>query len=350
MALFNTSAGTVLKAGVSSPYHPATQAALTWLINNGQTLTQPEIDALDRLVRDLHGEANPNYPTSDIWNKFLALYPVIGSTAISHSLNLVNPGAFHLTYDAGITHSATGIATSATARVHMGFISATHLQRINKHIGYRNIAFVGIEPVASTYFRNATLDGVSVDILKVDAAGDVYPSLSEPGTFHIGFPFNTRSLTTVYRGADVRSELMNGSTGGGGNNAAAATQNTSEILFWGATDAGAPYTMCWGSVGFDFGSGPEEEEAYTLNLAQEAYQTALGRVVTFNAAALSVLALLLSLGIFLTYAQQKDLNALLEAMPAPPAAAMAKKAKKKPSVKDIPPAVLDYLKSLGHKI
>lgn len=55
-----------------------------------QYFTMDDALALDRLVRDLHGESNPDYTTVDIWGILKAVYPVMGSDQLVHEINLVN--------------------------------------------------------------------------------------------------------------------------------------------------------------------------------------------------------------------------------------------------------------------
>lgn len=70
--------------------------------------TENEV-ALDRFVRDLHGEANGSYSTLNVFGNFAALYPIIGGTAAAHALNLASTGAYGMTFLASPTHSANGI-------------------------------------------------------------------------------------------------------------------------------------------------------------------------------------------------------------------------------------------------
>lgn len=73
-------------------YHPMTIAFLNTLAfdENIELSLESEL-ILDRLVRDIHGEANLNYDTYDVSGKGIAVYPVIGGSADTHKYNLLNP-------------------------------------------------------------------------------------------------------------------------------------------------------------------------------------------------------------------------------------------------------------------
>ena len=55
---------------------------------------------------------------SSIWDRFWAIYPVVGGTATTHKWNLINPtnsnAAYRLTFSGGWTHSSTGILPNGT--------------------------------------------------------------------------------------------------------------------------------------------------------------------------------------------------------------------------------------------
>jgi hypothetical protein len=53
-----------------------------------------------------------------IWNKMIAIYPMVGGTFTTHKYNLIDPrdddGAFRLTYGSSVTHSLAGFTPSGT--------------------------------------------------------------------------------------------------------------------------------------------------------------------------------------------------------------------------------------------
>lgn len=74
-------------------------------------ITMDDAIALDRLVRDLHGEANANYATEDIWTKLKGVYPVMGSDQGIHEINLVDNvvGAERLSWNGATVHTLDAI-------------------------------------------------------------------------------------------------------------------------------------------------------------------------------------------------------------------------------------------------
>jgi hypothetical protein len=68
---------------------------------------------LDRFVRDLHGESNTDYSTEDIWNKLIAVYPVMGNIANTQNINLVD--VLRLSWNGSVAHIANAFSTDATS-------------------------------------------------------------------------------------------------------------------------------------------------------------------------------------------------------------------------------------------
>jgi len=85
----------------------------TAISKQGASLSTDELTATNRLVQDLKGKPNPDYSTYNIWDKFNAIYPLVGSVWQSHMFNLVNPKnqdtAYRLTFYGAPSHDANGI-------------------------------------------------------------------------------------------------------------------------------------------------------------------------------------------------------------------------------------------------
>jgi hypothetical protein len=79
---------------------------------NATGITNPtQIGAINRLVLDLKGFLNPNYPTTNIWDKMKAVYPFIGQPEVSSSFqfNLKNTNTFKATFSGEWTFASTGV-------------------------------------------------------------------------------------------------------------------------------------------------------------------------------------------------------------------------------------------------
>jgi len=53
------------------------------------------------------------FKTANLWNKMIAIYPLVGGTDVSHSFNLRNPDAFQIQWSAPATHNANGYSLTS---------------------------------------------------------------------------------------------------------------------------------------------------------------------------------------------------------------------------------------------
>lgn len=101
--------------------HPYAQNFANTLKTNGADLLPYEVIAINRLVNDL--------VTYNLWSKIHALYPFVGRTAASHSINLINPLIYPITWSGTITHDGFGITgdgstSSGDTRLNPSLVSA----------------------------------------------------------------------------------------------------------------------------------------------------------------------------------------------------------------------------------
>ena len=89
-----------------------------------------QISAINTLVISLK--------SANIWNKFVAIYPVCGGVASSHAVNLKTPGTFNLSFTTGWTHSSTGMTPNGAAYASTQFNPSSNLiGNINNcHLSY----------------------------------------------------------------------------------------------------------------------------------------------------------------------------------------------------------------------
>ena len=69
---------------------------------------------------------------SGLWAKMNALYPMVGGTSTSHSINLKTPGTYNLVFNGGWSHSITGAYSNgsnayATTGVYLPSLNSTHI-------------------------------------------------------------------------------------------------------------------------------------------------------------------------------------------------------------------------------
>lgn len=96
------------------------------------TTNPTEQNAINELVLNLKN--------ANIWTKFNALYPFIGSTATSQKFNLKNPldtdAAFRLSFVGGWTHSSSGALPNGTNSYANSFLSTSTIGLNSVHLSY----------------------------------------------------------------------------------------------------------------------------------------------------------------------------------------------------------------------
>lgn len=96
-----------------------------------------------------------------------ALYPMAGGTATTHKYNFMDAqdtdAAFRITWNGGVTHSASGINGSGTSYGDTHLVPDTHLSKNNK--GYTvslNTSATGGGNIGCANVNNSTFDGIFV--------------------------------------------------------------------------------------------------------------------------------------------------------------------------------------------
>jgi hypothetical protein len=129
------------KTFVRSDYNLQYRYVKAAIEGTGVTLTVTQNNSGDRLIRDIYGEANSNYATTDVHLKFIALYGMLGGTEGSHRFNWVdtrdNSSAFRLVFPNGATHSSTGVDWDGSTQYANTFISpSVSLSQDSTHMSY----------------------------------------------------------------------------------------------------------------------------------------------------------------------------------------------------------------------
>lgn len=180
-------------------FHPRTQDFLdylntqvvfpdTWLV----FFTMDEAKYLDRYVRDLHGEANTDYATSNIWSKFIAQYPVMGTVVVPQKVNLIDPSNA-LTFNSGVGHGANKfIISNAAHTVNTGFVEGADVTPNNLNIG---VVYSGYTHQGGAGNSNAFI-GAFQSGLRIFAIFGEYRYLVNGST--IPLPFGTADAANAY--------------------------------------------------------------------------------------------------------------------------------------------------------
>lgn len=119
--------------------HPATIAFHRAAMDFGSSISIDLLEWIDRLVRDLHGEPNIDYPTANIWSTFVALYPFATSDLVNPNeamtLNLVDPYAFRLDkFDTPLVPDTGAILNGSTSFINTG-IPGDYISPLDMTIG-----------------------------------------------------------------------------------------------------------------------------------------------------------------------------------------------------------------------
>lgn len=124
-SMFLATHGILARSASGGGIDPDAQAFIT-----AAAITDPtQQSAINTLVTDLKGY--------NIWTKFKAIYPIVGSSASSHAVNLKTPGTYNLSFTNAWTHSSTGMTPNGTsAYADTGLNDNTVLSLNSAHISF----------------------------------------------------------------------------------------------------------------------------------------------------------------------------------------------------------------------
>lgn len=206
-----------------------------------------------------------------IWSKMKAIYPFVGGTTLSHSINLVNAGVGTLTFDAASIHSADGfkLPTLGTGvQAVTNEINYDDVQPSNFHVGvsFRSPGLIDGTDNNGEIFL--TTGGYYIQVYARNDDNNMYFASnsfaqfsSSPvlGTGFYCFTNDSPTSTTQYRDGIAIGAVVG---------LAAATPAGGELRL----GNGAP-PICFVTVGDSLTTG----EVSTYSAAVETLQTALGR-------------------------------------------------------------------------
>jgi hypothetical protein len=95
-----------------------------------------------------------NLKAASLWSVWNALYPFVGGSSTSHSVNLKNPGTHNITWGGSVTHNTNGITGDGTSGYGNTNLNANSVLNVNSTSLY---AYCKTQTVASgKYFCGAT--------------------------------------------------------------------------------------------------------------------------------------------------------------------------------------------------
>jgi hypothetical protein len=256
----------------SIPYDPNAQAFITAA---GITdITQQ--NAINTLV--------VNLKVANIWNKFKAIYPMIGGTSTTHKFNLINPAdsdaAFRLLFSGGWTHSSTGAKPNGSnAKADTFLTPSITLTQNSSHLSYYSrTQSNGTEvEIGSSTGVNASDNKI---IVEIRTAGVTYYNINSTSTYITHLDSDSRAF---YVGNRTASNVINGWR----NGVKRATDTvlstppstrTINIGCFNSQPAGAFFSTkecAFASIG----DGLTDTEVLVFNQIVEGYQYTLGRNV-----------------------------------------------------------------------
>ena len=228
---------------LGSDYSAAYKLVKAAIEGTGVVLTDLQNAAGDRLVRDLQGESNSSYATTNVWDKLLALYGMLGGTGPAHKFNWLNPvstdAAYRLLYG-GTSHASTGLI----GHCYTNLVPATALTLPGgTSLGVYN---------RTAYSPNTSQEGIDGGVQNTGSRG----LLLSVHNKYTGGGGDDGTATTTPRGPFVRN--LSGSVTGPVGNGLGFYQ-TSRVQ---ASD-GTATTVLWKN-GTQIGSAPEAAGAASL--------------------------------------------------------------------------------------
>jgi len=259
----------------SSPIPSGTTEAnayLTAVVNNGGTIDSTISAATRTLFTSL--------VSNNLYNKMLAMYPLIGGVANSAKLNAVNVGTYDITWNGGMSFTTTGATSNGTngfgdtgivySSLSSYYLNGSYGVQFHNNLPGGVQCPMGAGPSnSSRVLFFSTNDGIN-DQVAFDWGSDSGLNRAEVtgtgvrGLYIISSP--TTSSQTAYRNGTALSP-----SGGAGNKNTAPT--SSMLLFRRQDGFYYPGTESFAFVGDGLTAG----EVSTLSGIINTYQTSLGR-------------------------------------------------------------------------
>jgi len=252
-------------ASAGGGYDPDAEA---FIIATG--ISGGDANAINELVLDLKG--------ANIWTKFNALYPIIGTTATQQKFNLKNPAdtnaAFRLSFSGGWTHSATGATPNGiNAYADTNLIPSTTLQLNSTHLSFYsrtnvnlNQVEIGNQSSLAYLVIQARVSNLSYFLTYTNTITSAADTNS--AAFYIG----NRTASNVTNGFRNNVKIFNSTL--------ASTSRTTNAIYIGAMQNLSNVASTYSNKECSFasiGSGLNDTESQLFYQIVEKYQVALGR-------------------------------------------------------------------------
>ena len=263
-------------------YDTSAQTYFTALTTAGATLGLS--------VKNAYSSFNTRLKNAGIWSNLTALYPFIGGTAATHSINAKTPGTYNITWKGTLTHSASGVqGDGSTGYGSTGIVPATVWGATNNLLSFGVYCVQGATPTSTTYDDFGSLNSDSqayyFSICPRSGLTGLYlgmftnkmrDSIADTPALQLGLWQGTGTSTTnlvLYKNStNVLTDTSTRST---------SSPTYGQLFLMRVNRANTGYTG-YSSRKYAlnyFGSGLSVSQLLTFNSANTILQTALGRAV-----------------------------------------------------------------------
>lgn len=258
--------------GVATSYDADAQLFFNAQTAAGVTLTTTQMNAVNQWVVDAKA--------ANIWTKFKAIYPFVGSTATSQKFNLKNPldtnAAFRLVFSGGGTHSSNGYQLNGTNSYANTFLSPfTNLTLSNFHLSFysRTLTVGGVVEIGGNS-GSASYTHLRIAANFVSGAGAATTLTFTTTTDARGLWLGTK------RAANDRAVFRNNLKQNSSTVSDSSTLDTLPLFLGAQNNAGTPAFYSAKECAFStIGDGLTDLESQLFYQITEKYQVALSRNV-----------------------------------------------------------------------
>lgn len=254
--------------------------ALAFINAAGITNTTQK-NAIYRLVNDLKGVENGSYNTTNIWSKFLAIYPFVGGTSSTCSYNLKNTAAYQLTFISSPTFSSAGYVGNTTSYMKTGIVPSTAMTINNTHLSLSVSSSIAAAGAISDIGCIGVTTTTQRLYINLRFTGDLYQSDQYSTTARISV---TNSSSTAFFAASSRTSSsafgsFRDGVSSGTHGPTGGSLPTVEIVIGGSNNNGT-YNPLGVARTYNFasiGSGLTDAEVLNLYNAEHNFNITLSR-------------------------------------------------------------------------
>lgn len=243
--------------------------ALTFITATG--ISGVDAAAINQLVLDLKAYF--------LWTDFIAVYPIIGGNALSHSYNLLDTTTFQLNFNGAWTHAPTGMTPDgATAYANTGIVPSIEMNPVANNINfYSRTDANGLYADMASF---TTVPGSRVELM-TRMAGSLEYSINNTAPDSIATADSLGMYTITRSAPNLIKANKNGALIANSGVAVAGTQSVQPIYIGarnidGVADAFSVRECAFAAIGNTYLNFTKVTNLYN---SVQAYQTTLGRNV-----------------------------------------------------------------------